>query len=194
MADFEIKKDGDKILAFTPYNKDFVSRIKLMGGKWQAGQKAWAVPADMIDSVRDLMTDVYGRDDRPVKTVTVQVTALEQISGDYRQGITLFGKDICHAWGRDSGATVESDVSFLKGKPDSSGSRNNWFTYIEKDSVFIIRNVPEAALKFDTGFGDRIEWHVVKNGANEKDKLLAEKEQLEKRLAEINNRLAELEG
>lgn len=34
MADFEIKLSDGKAYIYTPYNNDFVRRVKLLGGRW----------------------------------------------------------------------------------------------------------------------------------------------------------------
>lgn len=47
------QKDG-KAYIRSPYNADFVRRVKLMGGKWDADSRRWVVCSDAVDAVRKL--------------------------------------------------------------------------------------------------------------------------------------------
>ena len=42
------QKDG-KAYIRCPYNADFVRRIRLMGGKWDADSRRWVVCSDAVD-------------------------------------------------------------------------------------------------------------------------------------------------
>lgn len=135
----------------TPYNPEFVGRIKAMGGKWDASGKRWKVNAQSVDVVREAMLDVYGQNDLPGtegELVTVVVTTQDYQYADHC-AYTLFGKTIATAWGRDSGARVGEDVAFIEGKPGSGGSVKNWKTVIPSDSRFEIYNVPRAIYERD---------------------------------------------
>ena len=72
--EFKIIMDIDKIKVYSPYNPEFVRRIKHMKGKWRDG--CWEVRADLIEEVRALMVEIYGRDDRPTKMVNIKVCLL----------------------------------------------------------------------------------------------------------------------
>lgn len=186
---FAITIENDQAKIYTPYNSEFVKIIKKMGGKWDRADQAWVVPADLIDNVRDTMRQVYGRDDRPAKLVNVKVTCKETLIG-YTSGIELFGRSICRAYGRDSGATLSDGVSFIAGDYSSGGSMKNWKTYINSGSVFIVRDIPESALDIiDDDYKDSITVEIIKTAAVDASALKAEKEALLKRLAEIDEAL-----
>lgn len=58
---------------FTPYNQDFVKKIKGIGGTVWNGH-FWRVPAGTAAAVREVMRDVYGYDDTMGnETVTLKV-------------------------------------------------------------------------------------------------------------------------
>lgn len=186
--EFKIIFSDDKIKVYSPYNSEFVRRIKNMKGKWRDG--CWEVRADLIEEVRALMVEIYGRDDRPAKMVNIKVTAKDVLASDYCAGLEMFGRRICRAYGRDSGAKISDGIAFLKGDCTSAGSAKNWYTRILKDSVFIIYDVPASALEFENPYSDDIEIEVIekKESVNKED-LLKEKEQLLKRIAEIDELL-----
>lgn len=153
---------------FTPYNPDFVERVKGIGNaKWNS--HFWLVPADTVDAVREILRDVYGYDDTMENdTVNLRLTFLEQVSAD-KAGVTCFAKVLSHAFGRDSGARVGDDVAFIKGGAKSGGSAKNWCSIVEKDSVAMLYNVNRNI--YDAWKADpRIEVKLVKENGLTIDK------------------------
>ena len=125
----KIEKNGKGMIRiFTPYNPDFVKKIKCAETE--------------IDTIREYMMDVYGETDLPDdgEKVTVRAT-FPNGAWELTGPIVVFGREIARAWGRDSGAQVGSDVTLISGKVDSGGSRANWRTEIEEGSVFKIRKI-----------------------------------------------------
>lgn len=182
-----IEVSNGKARIFTPYNADFVGMIKNIGGrKWNTDSKCWEVPESEIDVVRQYMIDIFGESDISAgKKVDVVVTFKDD--ADCTCGaITIFGKTVARATGRDSGARVGSDVTMISGEIDSGGSAKNWRTHIEKDSVFKLRKVPESALKMSTEYD--ITFEIVGSDTDRKA-LTEEKERLLARLAEIEKLL-----
>lgn len=64
--------DDGKTRLYTPYNAEFVERVKTAGGRWDADAKCWTVRTDALEIVRGIMRDVYGMDDSPARE-TVRV-------------------------------------------------------------------------------------------------------------------------
>lgn len=192
MSEFKIKKiDGGKIAVYTPFDKGFIREIKTIGSaRWDSIEKCWTVPDDYINSVREMMMDVYGRDDQdPGETVDCEIEFLETYS-EQRDAVTFCGKTIARAWGRDSGAKIGDDVVFVYGKIDSGGSVKYWETKVYSGSEFIVKNIPKA--RFDK---EKDKYKYIINVSLlekkiDKTALLAEKEKLEKRIEEIDNLLA----
>lgn len=183
---FKIEKENDKIRIYTPYNANFVKSMRNLKGKWTVG--AWEVRADLIDEVREIMRDNYGRDDLPVKTVNIKVRNTDRLASDYCSGLEMFGRSICYASSRDSGAKIADGVAFIKGGCTSAGSAKNWYTRIEENSEFIIYDVPESALSLENPYKEDIEIEVIKKEDNKND-LIKEKEILLKRISEIDKLL-----
>lgn len=173
----------------TPYNADFVAKIKGIGGsRWEASNKCWSVPAESVDQVREIMMAVYGRTDQTTeKTCTIRLT-FEKSMCEYRAPVAIYGKTIASAFGRDTGARAGDDVAFVEGKPASGGSVKNWTSIVPSGSVVVLYNVPESMLSRELPAGVAAE--VISNEVN-RDELLQEKERLLARLAEIEALLLE---
>lgn len=195
------KVADDKIEVRTPYNPQFVSKIKTAGARWNAIDKAWTMHAANIDVAREILRAVYGRDDMPAvdeKLVRVRVTALQNISAD-RGPIVLLGRIIASARGRDSGARVGEGVAFTDGKPQSGGSVKNWTTEIPEGSVFVVADVPTTLLGEldETGWrGQKLyQYEIIDDDRDEQlRKLQARREELAAALAEIDAQIAALKG
>jgi len=193
----KIKISEGKANIFTPYNAEFVKRIKGIGGaKWNAGDKCWTVPAEAVDAARDIMMDVYGETDIPdgSEKLKLRITALVDIE-ELRAPVSYFGKNLASASGRDSGARVGDGVILESGTITSSGSMKNWTSMIRKEAVMILTDVPETLYQRDknatTQWGDTLfSVEVLKNSVD-KEKLEAEKAALLARIAEIDRILAQ---
>lgn len=186
----KIEVNGNMATIYTPYNANFVSAIKKVGGaKWQSDKKAWAVPTAAVEAVREIMRNVYGEDDTPdaSERITVRLT-FEQGLSTWHGDVTLLGKCISHAYGRDSGATVGQDVAFIKGGPDSGGSVKNWTSIVEQGSVAILSNVPRSLYE-STTLPEGVIAEIVEVVIPDREALIAERERLIKRIAEIDELL-----
>lgn len=185
----KIEITGEFANVFTAYNPDFVKQIKTIGGaRWDAAQKAWKVPANTVDDVRSIMQEVYGETDVPAASnekVNVRLTFEKQIC-EWRAPVTIFGKTIASAFGRDSGARVGDGVSFVSGRPQSGGSMKNWETVIPVGCVCVLHDVPKAMATQDN-IPDGVSFEIEQRSEEaERNALLAERERLIRRIAEID--------
>ena len=181
----KIEVNGDIAELYTPYNQDFVNKIKGIGGaKWISSKKCWSIPSAAADAAREIMRSVFGVDDiSPAETVKLRITTLEELS-EPKKDVNLFGKCLCHAWGRDSGGTAGQDVCYVAGAPCSSGSVKNWYSTVPSGSVIILNNVSKPL--YDTYEpSDYIKIELISEDINI-NALKIEKEQLLKRLEELN--------
>ena len=187
----KIEVKAGKANVFTPYNKEFVAKIKQIGGaRWNGSSRCWTVPEAEVDTVRAYMREVYGETDLPDEgdRVTVEVTFLEEAT-DWDGEISLFGRQICRAFGRDSGARVGEGVTLIDGKIGSGGSRANWTVWIGEGARFRVRNLPRKALSIESPY--KIEVREVQQDGVDREALMAEREKLQARLAEIEALLSE---
>ena len=184
------KKEG-KIYLQTPYNAEFVKRIKAAGGRWT--MDCWVVSDRAEEIVEKIMMEIFGENGKTaVETVNVRVTVKPGycLTG-YQSGASLFGRPVAKAWGRDSGAKVCDGVCFEKGAPTSGGSVKNWKTLIDEGTVFLMYDVPRAIVEREIGTPslEDVEVEIIKTGIS-REALEAEKSQLLARLAEIENELS----
>lgn len=146
--------ENGRIAVDTPYNPEFIRRIKQAGGRWDASRRVWICDARDTDMVREIMRDVYGRDDMPQEVVSVRVTVGEEQITAWRGPVVLFGRTIASAFGRDSGARVGDGVAFSAGGATSGGTMKHWYTVIRPGSVFVVHDVPRAAVEQKLGWDD----------------------------------------
>lgn len=182
----KITIDGDSARIESPYNPDFVNRVKKMGGKWSAEGKVWIVDARNVEAVRVAMREVYGMDDMPTDLVSVRVTCSKPVLV-WHGPVVVFGRIVASARGRDSGARIGEGVAFLKGRAKSGGSVKNWETIVEADSEIIIHDVPRTAVEEGLGVYEGMEYEILEPPTN------GRREQLEKEKACLLARLAEIE-
>ena len=183
---FCIEVLGEKSKITSPYNPDFISKVKALGGKWSPFDKTWVVSSEILEDVRYAMMSIYGRDDRvPSETVDVLITFNEDVS-THCGPVVMFGQVVAYAFGRDSGARVGDNASFIEGHPESGGSMKNWYTVVPAGCVVKMIKVPKVL--YD-GFnpetcpsGVSVE---LLDSKLDKEALLQEKESLIKRLNEI---------
>lgn len=174
----------------TPYNADFVARIKTAGGRWDSAAKCWTVSADALDVVRAIMRDVYGMDDNPVReTARVRLTFEARVY-ECCASVTILGHTIARAFGRDSGARVGDGVYYEVGKPGSGGSVKNWISVVEAGSVVVLAAVPTALLDRED-LPDGVTAEIIQPATIDRAALVAERERLTARIAEIDALLAD---
>ena len=185
----KIELNGSKALVYSPYNKDFVAQIRSIGNaRWDSARKAWSVPAECVDQVREIMVAVYGESDIPAgKKVSVRLTFTKPVY-EYCDPVTIYGKTVSKAFGRDTGARPGDDVVFISGKPESGGSAKNWTSVVPRDSVVVLHNVPES--KLSEALPDGVEMELIQSTVN-RAALEEEKARLLARIAEINKLLEE---
>lgn len=182
-----IKNNGSKLDIFTPYNAEFVKRVKqLSGARWNGADKCWQVSAAAEDAIREIMREIYGRDDRPTETVTVRIR-IPQEKIEWTGPVVIWGKTLSSASGRDSGARTGASVSLVTGSINSGGSVKNWKSIIESGAEFIIESVPATSVEI---VPEWIEIISITRDGIDLEALHTEKEKLLARIAEIDAILA----
>lgn len=182
---------GSNAYLSTPYNVDFITAIKqVRGARWSKERQAWVISAKVVDQAREIMRRIYGADDRPSSEPMVNVRLVfEKTVSKTCEPITIFGKTISKAWGRDSGARAGDDVVFVSGSPESGGSIKRWASVVGAESVVVLHNVPQAALQMPVPDGVTF---TIESQSPNRNALEKEREQLLKRLAEIDELLKQI--
>lgn len=193
--DFEITIANGLAKIRTPYNANFVAKIKMVGGaKWDAETRRWTVPESAVPAVREIMRDVYGRDDLVEgETVSVRLTFAETVEKT-TTSVIIMGHTISRAYGRDSGANPGDGVSFVQGDCFSGGSARNWTSGVKGGSVVIVDKAPLALYEREKGNLPRgVTCEIVENDwPTSRIQLEEEKARLLARIAGIDKMLEQL--
>lgn len=185
------KTINNRIYAFTPFNRDFISEAKLIGGRYDADQKAWHFDASYSKELSDVLINLFGTDGSDTKTVTARITVTGELK-EYNGPIIICGREIARATGRDSGARAGHGVVFIEKKPQSGGSVKNWATVINQGTIFDIQDFPESALTMLNEIY-QISFEVQAE-STEKDFIAEKIEKLKAERDRINAEIAELES
>lgn len=192
----KIEINGQYAEVYTPYDKDFIYKIKtrIGGARWDAAKKCWSIPVDAVDSCRDIMQECFGMSDVDDNgdTVTVKVSIVDDIS-ELQSSVRLFGKVLSRAYGRDSSGKPGEDVLYIEGAPQSGGSVKNWRSIVPKGSVIMLTNVKRKLWDnyVDSNKSDLSYVAELVEATINKGQLRAEKERLLQRIQEINKLLGE---
>lgn len=75
-----IHNNNGKVEIYTPYNKEFVQKIKGIGeARWNG--KCWIINEENLDVARKIMRDVFGYSDIEAnETVSVEVITKEEVN------------------------------------------------------------------------------------------------------------------
>lgn len=137
-----------KLRLDSPYHPNLPARLRALGGKWNADNKAWYMPSDMEKSLRDLCVEFFSIDPLvppPTDLVTVEVKADDL---NYEDTCWLFGREILRRPGRDADVRVGDGVSIVSGgfRPTGGSARYPNIGPAQDGTVIRVRNVsrPEA--------------------------------------------------
>lgn len=188
--DVTITTQGGKTTLTSPYHPDLPAQARKLGGRFDRASKAWAFDARDEQRVRDLATKIYGTDgSTAVELVTVHLD-LDKIPGD-DQSLWVAGREIARRPGRDYSVKLGENVVILEGGfPGSGGSMKYPALEARDGTILEVRDLPRSAVEAEDPDGITI----VDVRALEVDALLAERERLLARLAEIDAQLPEPEG
>ena len=177
----------------TPYNAEFVTKAKNLGGKWDTLSKSWIFSESVLDYVKEILIQIYGvTGETTYQTCTLIV---KNYSAEImNNAVVLFGRTIAKASGRDTGARLGDDIIWLSGNYTSGGSTKYWKTIVE-NATFEIQDFPVERTKFEDVQQAIAEgWVEIKGAAAQKRskaEILAEISTLEEKLAnlkaELNN-------
>lgn len=190
MSEIEVKIRDDKAMLYTPYNPEFVKRIKKFSdARWNSGEKCWTIDESNLGAARVIMKEIYGYADNEInEKVTLKIHVKESVSKKHGD-VILFGKILSHATGRDSGARSGSDVAYIHGSDYSGGSAKNWESVVSEDSEILLHNVNKNLYEeYLENPQEEYEIEVVTDSIDSAA-LKQEKERLLKRIKEIDHLL-----
>lgn len=185
-------KDGKTTLA-SPYHPDLPAAARKIGGKSQknaAGKHtAWEFDARDEARVRALATEIYGTDgSTAVELVTVRLD-MDQLSE--APDCWFAGRRVARRPGRDDDVRLGDGVIVIEGGfAGSAGSVKYPRLGAKPGTILEVRDLPRTAVESEGQDGVTI----VDEQGPDVDALLAERERLLARLAEIDAQLPEPEG
>jgi hypothetical protein len=174
---------GTTTTLHSPYDPTLPSKARAIGGRWNGAAKAWQFDARDEPRVRELAIEVYGSDGsdgsdtgQPTVTVRVPVTGVDD---EFR----VAGRRLAHRPGRDDAVRLAPGVVIVTGGfSPSGGSVKNPRLEEDEGTVLEVRDVP--ALQAQRMVAEAGGGEILGDAAHAA--LIAEREQLLARLAEIN--------
>lgn len=176
-------EDG-RLVVRAPYNQDFVIDCRRLNGKFANG--CWTFDGRDEQRVRAVCFEHYGQDGFREDLCTVEVR-FEPGEQAVKEPITVAGRSVAIAKGRDSGANLADGVILLKGAFTSGGSVANWTTVTTDGALVLIRDFPRPVAQAfidHTKPGEK-PWIRMVDEAVDQARLIEEKERLLKRLVEL---------
>jgi hypothetical protein len=146
-----------------PYHPVLPFRSKQIGGKWMGPEIGWTFPLVEEPALRALCQDIWAVDGSAAaleSTIDLHVTvnehaAVRTVFLAYELPIYLVGREIAASLANRKAARPGRGIRFLSGRPRCITTPSTWSTVIPNGSVFLIRNVPEAAIsRFRNAIGD----------------------------------------
>lgn len=191
----KIEKMNGIIKTTTPYNADFVHRVKTLHARWNANEKTWDVPEEAEQGLLSILKDIFGYDPNSDtgETVTVQYIAEDlRVIDKHRDSIAFGGIEIARRRYRDSEVTLHSSTFVVEGAFDKKGgSMGN--PRIEKcDTVKLQTTISKQT--YDS-LSDEIKAKMMiieKKENNRRSELETLRAKLLKQLAEVEKELEEL--
>lgn len=174
MSEFNYTHDKSnfQIRVKTPYDPDFVNRCRNLRGKFDKQTSEWVFDDSIEEYIKDALMEVYGTTgEGRVETVNLLIKDYYKIAG--KGPVTLFGRTIARAYGRDSGAKLGDGIIWISGDYGSGGSVKNWSTHV--DGTFEIQNFPAPRLeKEDVQKAITDGWCIVKETQTKEQRLYAD--------------------
>ena len=187
MKTINLKKENGMLVVSTPYNSEFVNRAKNLGGRWDAKNSTWVFDESVEDYVKQTLLDIFGvTGEASYETCSLIVKNFTKKAP--QRGVDLFSRTIAIAFGRDTGAKLGDGIVWIDGKKVSDGSYKNWNTYIE-NATFEIQDFPIERTKFeDVQKAVSEGWCEIKIVKKQRTR-----EEIEAEIANLKNRISELE-
>lgn len=193
MNNVSVRVDSGFVHVRSPWNEEFVRKARAdLSGKFVNGE--WVFDVYNEQRVRKELMELYGTDGVITDVCTVRVT-LDEDDDTKCGAITVRGRPVAKASGRDSGASLSPGIVVLEGGFTSGGSVKNWYTVVKGGhAVVLIRDFPGVTARKLVEQG--MEWISIEQEAPMIDRsaLEAERARLVARVAEIDHLIPAIQG
>ena len=180
-----IKKDG-RIKVQSDYNREYISRAKLIEGKWESPY--WSFPEENEKEVRALLLEIYGEDGEYHETVDILVD-ITKMPDDGT--ISLCSRALCSRRQRDCNVELANGVMLVEGGfTESGGSAKNPMVSPRNGTVLKVKRCP---VSFYERVKEMPNVTLCESDKSRKKILTEKKEELLRYIAEIDAELATLQ-
>lgn len=178
MSTVTIKSENGNLAVKSPYNNDFVSAARQLGGKWNKPvANAWNFNEKDEVRVRELCMNVYGTDGSPMPTGTIRIVLDKVSPSAYTKydELVIGPIQVLKKFDRDSTPKLGAGCVVVAGKLQSfGGSRNNPRITYDAGTVIEVRDVPQTIIN-QLVADDPDAYQVVESDSNSNDLTAEEK-------------------
>lgn len=180
----EIIRENNEIKVKSAYNAEFIRKAHELNGKWE--KPYWVFSEETADILNSALVELYGEGFEEVPRVTVEID-LDTFTEDDDESdeIRLGGACIAYRPARDSRVRLADNVFVKAGGFLASGGSAKYPEVTWKPGTVLVAKVPETVI-------DVPGVKVIDSATDRKSRLEAEKEQLLKRISEIDSILDNL--
>lgn len=175
----------------SPYNPDFVRFARSKGAKWDADGKSWMFNTKSKETKKELekiLYEIYSYTEKPVRCVELR-TKCEDILVD--ECLRIGGHILVSRKHRDQPVIIDDDsVCLIKGSFLEKGGSMKYPSVKFTDGAEITFEISEEYFN-NLPEEEKEKFTILKKSDINKENLLAEKEELLKRIAEIEKLLKE---
>lgn len=191
MDTVKFEKTSDFYSIECPYNKDFVRRIKELGGKWtqlEDGSRKWVVGPESLELARQCLREIFGTDGTyAAKSLRMRLHVDTRVRGDYEE----FGRTLVRVMGRDNGVLPSDGVIIVSGEATSGGSMKHPATILENcvlefsfpetymNREDVKKAVEEGRLKIIEGKGKRTREEILEEIKKHEEAIASLRKELE---------------
>ena len=144
---FSDEHEMEFIRVISAYDEDFIAEARKLKGKFNTTKKSWDFPIKAKEKVEMAVYMIFGMSsDAASEKVNIELTFLESVHAA-KSSVIIAGRIISKATSRDSSAEEGWGVTLTEGRIESGGSRSNWYTRVEANSVFEVKRVQKKHLK-----------------------------------------------
>lgn len=179
----EIIRENNKIKVKSAYNAEFIRKAHELNGKWE--KPYWVFSEETADILNSTLVELYGEGFEKVPRVTVEINLDTFTDDDAADEIRLGGASIAYRPSRDSRVRLVGDTFVKVGGFLESGGSARYPKVTWEPGTVLVAKVPETVI-------DAPGVKAIDSAIDRKSKLEAEKEQLLKRIAEIDAMLDNL--
>lgn len=179
----EIIRENNLIKVKSAYNADFVRKAHELNGKWE--KPYWVFSEETADILNGTLVEIYGEGFDEVPRVTVEIDLDTFIGDDEASEIRVGGASIAYRPSRDGRVRLVGDTFVKAGGFLESGGSARYPKVTWEHGTVLVAKVPETVINVQ---GIK----AIDSSDDRRAKLEAEKEQLLKRIAEIDSLIDEL--